>query len=328
MEGWEEFLEKAVEAYEERKFDVCIEQAKRAIASGCDACEVYVIRASSYFQTKQWQNSIDDFEFFLKLEYQDDSEEGTREINNEIRIENGICYRELKQHRKAIRIFNEIIKDDATNGEAWLQRGLTFYCFNKNKYAIRDFNKAEKLGQKGIILFGTRGDTYVVEKDYRNALKDYLICAEMAPDIPEVFFKLSEVEFKLLDFQKSLNHCSKAILLDDTFFTAYLHRIRIYLELEQYKNVLDDMHILLNRDPSVLVWLQSIIKNPAVKIIVNESGKLEFALANETTEFKETDYESDLYMTTEYPDKFSYLVRNEHEDDEYYYKGEDDPLDD
>src|ERR1035437_1671814 len=147
MEGWEEFLEKAVEAYEERKFDVCIEQAKRAIASGCDACEVYVIRASSYFQTKQWQNSIDDFEFFLKLEYQDDSEEGTREINN----------------------------DDATNGEAWLQRGLTFYCFNKNKYAIRDFNKAEKLGQKGIILFGTRGDTYVVEKDYRNALKDYLI---------------------------------------------------------------------------------------------------------------------------------------------------------
>ncbi len=97
---------------------------------------------------------------------------------------------ELRQAEGQIAIedYDETIRLNPNDAEAYFKRGNAYYNLNKEKRAIEDYDKAIRLNPQFAEAYHNRGTTYRDLGQYNRAIKDYDETISLNPNDAEAYF--------------------------------------------------------------------------------------------------------------------------------------------
>ena len=149
----------------------------------------------------------------------------------------------------ALKTFNQIIRIQDDNWEAWYYRGLTKFYQGDEVGSERDFNQAIVLQPNLAELYLYRG----IVQDYRGelygALKDFNKGLEINPDDPILHYSRGTTYLKLNNFTRAIEDFDFAIDKNPRMDEAFLNR-----GIAKAK--------LLHRDEAFLDFNEAIMLNP------------------------------------------------------------------
>lgn len=101
--------------------------------------------------------------------------------------------------------YTKIISRNPTNGEAYYNRGVTYFWEGKYDEALDDFSKAIEFFKKPFLAhsYDFRGRIYLIKDRYNEAVSDLTKGIEINPNMPELYVNRAEAYFKLKQYDKS-----------------------------------------------------------------------------------------------------------------------------
>ena len=94
----------------------------------------------------------------------------------------GNAYSSKGQHERAIEDYNEAIKLDPGNANAFTGRGIAHKNKGELDRAMEDYNQAIKLDPNHANAFSGRGNVLYLKRDYGRALEDYNQAIKLNPN--------------------------------------------------------------------------------------------------------------------------------------------------
>jgi tetratricopeptide (TPR) repeat protein len=91
----------------------------------------------------------------------------------------------------AIEDYDEAIRLNPNDAEAYFNRGNAYHNLNKKKRAIEDYDKAIRLNPQFAETYHNRGTTYRDLGRYNRAIEDYGETIRLNPDDAEAYFNRS-----------------------------------------------------------------------------------------------------------------------------------------
>jgi tetratricopeptide (TPR) repeat protein len=170
--------------------------------------------------------------------------------------ERGSCYLDLGNYKEAMSDYNMAIKLDSTDGLAYENRGILYSLKKMRTEALADFSRAIKLDSSCISAYCSSGSLLNGMKRYEEAEHFYNLAIVHAPeqDKAECYCSLGYTCMQKGEYQKSVDHLSKAIELRPSYAEAYKYRADCYFDLENYQAYEND-----------IVKLRKMDKKPAKK---------------------------------------------------------------
>ena len=95
------------------------------------------------------------------------------EISAELLLARGIAFAEKGQFDRAIADYDEAIRLNPQDTNAFYNRGFSYGKKGEHDRAIADFNEAIRLDPKDAVAFGHRATAYVLNDQYDRAIADY-----------------------------------------------------------------------------------------------------------------------------------------------------------
>lgn len=95
----------------------------------------------------------------------------------------GIAYLLKGQFAEALTDFDEAVRRDAKNGDAWNNRAWTYFKTSRNKEALADADKAVNLVGSKAYVWDTRGHIHEAVGDRRSAEADFVKALSLEPDL-------------------------------------------------------------------------------------------------------------------------------------------------
>ncbi|ACX72856.1 TPR repeat-containing protein [Methanocaldococcus vulcanius M7] len=154
-------------------------------------------------------------------------------------FEEGKRYENEGDYEKAIIFYNEILKKDLNNVDAWIRKGICLYKLRKFKLSIECMDKALKLDRKNYLAWFFKGNALMELKKYEDALKCYNYALNLAPPSEKA---------KILNNKKLLE---EKLCKDNQDFERIKHFIkkgRNLLLKNDYNNALIEFKKVLMRD--------------------------------------------------------------------------------
>lgn len=152
----------------------------------------------------------------------------------------GNCYIELGDYKKAIKIFNRLVKDCPGWEAPILNLGLTYYMLKDYKKALVMYDQAMELNPNSGEAYFNRGRLYEVLGYFELAEKDYKKSLELDPNPPETHLNLGNIYLvKRLPY-KALDEFILALKLRQNLFEANMGKGAAFLQLEQYDDALTE----------------------------------------------------------------------------------------
>jgi tetratricopeptide (TPR) repeat protein len=162
----------------------------------------------------------------------------------------GIDAVESRNWPKAEINFNEAIKIDPTNAEAFLERGK-YKQTGKGRWqnsdqdyngALRDFNKAINLDTNYVEAYLERAKIKEIRmKDYRGALEDYTKASKVDPKNADIYLAIGDFKFDIdSNYQDALNYYTKSISLNPNKGNYYTKRSLTWLKLNDKNKFCED----------------------------------------------------------------------------------------
>jgi tetratricopeptide (TPR) repeat protein len=127
---------------------------------------------------------------------------------------------------------------------AWGEEAIDFYklglessMFNKK---IHYFTKAVELNPRLAIAFKKRGIIYYFQEKYSKMLLDFRRYKALTPSDPEGYGMVGLALLKLGNFTEAITELSRAIEMDPTLASAYLHRSEAYYHRGFFEQAVKD----------------------------------------------------------------------------------------
>lgn len=154
----------------------------------------------------------------------------------------GINKSEIRDWPAAEARFNEAIKVDPTNAEAYFERGK-YKRMGKGRYqnnydhsgALEDFNKAIELDSNYIEAYLLRAQVRGSwKKDYNGALEDYTKASQLDPNNAEIYIEIGDHKWLYEDnYREAIDYYTESITIDPNKGNSYTKRSRMWLELNE-----------------------------------------------------------------------------------------------
>ena len=122
--------------------------------------------------------------------------------------------------REAIPYLSKAIELDATNCNAYIERGFAWYALGQYDKAIADANEALRLNPQHATVYNNRGWAWYKSGDYAKALADFNQSLTIDPKYADPYDALALVQAtcpneKYRDGKKAFENASKAYQLSD-----------------------------------------------------------------------------------------------------------------
>jgi tetratricopeptide (TPR) repeat protein len=140
-----------------------------AIEKCDDAPKSFNNRAVTYFERKQYEQALLDFNKTIQL----------RDDYTDAHYNRGVIYFSLKQYDKAIDDYSVAIQQDPKFPKAINNRGNVYHLLGKYNEALADYNKALELDPKFGKVYCDRAGTYYTVQNFELALNDALKAQEL-----------------------------------------------------------------------------------------------------------------------------------------------------
>jgi tetratricopeptide (TPR) repeat protein len=122
-------------------------------------------------------------------------------------------------------LWNNVIYQDKTTEEAYINRGIAFVKEKRNDEALNDFNKAIELKPENAEAYTNRGIFFVNVKRGDDAIKDFNKAIELKPGYAEAYFNRANLFISEKRVDEALRDFNKAIELKPDFAEAYSTRL-------------------------------------------------------------------------------------------------------
>lgn len=192
---------------------------------------------------------------------------------------------------EAISLFDEAIKVNKKNHDAFNARGVAHYLLEDHVEALNDFDKAIALHQGAYKYYYNRGNVKRKLNNPADAIADYTLALSIDSTVYEVYLNRGLGFLTLNRFMEALQDFDKA---EETGGyqdkSVYIYRGKVHFRLEMYREALGDFRKVVNLDESFgeawhsLALTQLILEGKATEetcMYLQKSVAGGFAAANE-----------------------------------------------
>jgi tetratricopeptide (TPR) repeat protein len=113
--------------------------------------------------------------------------------------------------------FNMVIRSQPKMGEAYNDRGLTYYALGETEKAIADFNKAIELLPDPAVSYSNRGGLYLFQGNHEQALADLNKAIELSPRLAKAYHNRGLTYLDLGNYDQAIADFDQAIELTPEF---------------------------------------------------------------------------------------------------------------
>jgi tetratricopeptide (TPR) repeat protein len=150
---------------------------------------------------------------------------------------------------KAMNMLDELISKDKTDYDAYLYRGKVKRDLNDYRGALEDYNIAAELNPEKAEVYNNRAKLFFYMYLFEKALQDINKANKLLPDNPLILFNKGVIESKLFLYQGAMESFNSAIMADPSFKQAYLKRGMLKEKISDFHGAYKDYSsvIKLNR---------------------------------------------------------------------------------
>ena len=124
---------------------------------------------------------------------------------------------------EAIAKYDETIRLDPEDGEAYFNRGEAYLNLGQYDLAAKDFEAAVKLDPEDAEAYFSRGIAYYNLGELDRAIQDYDEAIRLDPEDPEAHFNRGIAYFNLGEYTSAFDSYNAAIQLDPEDGEVYAH---------------------------------------------------------------------------------------------------------
>jgi lipoprotein NlpI len=162
---------------ERNDLDLAIDHCTAAIQSGelsdQDLAIVFNHRGLAYYNKKDYDHAIEDYDHTIRLNPNDSDSFYRR----------GLAYFEKNEYNRAIPDFDEALKLNPDSVAALRKRGLAYEAKRDYDQAIRDYDRAINLQPDYGAAFVGRANAHQEKRQYERALADYEAATQVDPKL-------------------------------------------------------------------------------------------------------------------------------------------------
>lgn len=148
-------------------------------------------------------------------------------------------YRE-GEYKDAIADYDESIRLDDQNADAFNERGLAKYSLQNYQAALSDYDQALQLDDQHANAYGNRGLTKHALQNYQAAVEDYNQAIRLNPQYAYVYHNRGLSKYNLKDLQGALSDYDQALRIDPKRADTLRNRGRTHYDLGKYRSALAD----------------------------------------------------------------------------------------
>ena len=152
-------------------------------------------------------------------------------LNAEAYLNRGITRQNMKQLDTARDDYTIAIKIDPRLSDAYIQRGLVSMDKNDPEGAIADFSEAIRVDPEKTKAYALRAQTKFNEKDYAGAIVDYTATITLNPDNPRYLCERGKAKMKHGELDEALKDYSFAVERFPGYARAYYLRGNLFIEM-------------------------------------------------------------------------------------------------
>lgn len=124
----------------------------------------------------------------------------------------------------AIEDYNQAIRFNPNDAEAYYKRGNVNYDLGKLKEAKEDYSQALRLNPNHANAYYNRGLANYDLHEYQAAVEDYTEAIRINPNDGEAYYKRGMANFELREYQAAIEDCTRAIQGNPNDAKAYISR--------------------------------------------------------------------------------------------------------
>lgn len=143
-------------------------------------------------------------------------------------------------HEDAIADYDESIRLDDQNADAFNERGLAQYSLQNYQAALSDYDQALQLDDQHSNAYGNRGLAKHALQDYQGAVEDYNQAIRLNPQYAYVYHNRGVSKYNLKDLQGALSDYDQALRIDPKREDTLRNRGRTHYDLGKYRSALSD----------------------------------------------------------------------------------------
>lgn len=148
--------------------------------------------------------------------------------NKEAYINRGQCYAEIGQYKKSLDDFSAVLEIDHNNEKAFFNRGLVYMMTKDFKKAIGDYNKLISINDKNENYFYNRGLLHYDTGEYNKAIEDMKRTMLLDPHFANAYNTLIAAQEKIYEKSNTRFHMRSELFIKDIS-----NRIRSFVSLEE-----------------------------------------------------------------------------------------------
>lgn len=147
----------------------------------------------------------------------------TRSSNLATLLKRGKCHYKMENYNKALLDFENAIREDNNQGEAFFCKGRVMKALRKPYDAIDNFNEAQRKGYSKYECAVETGQVYASVGNTKQALKSLTDAISQDPFHPEAYVQRGYIALKKEDFAAATADFQKAVALDTSESNADCH---------------------------------------------------------------------------------------------------------
>jgi tetratricopeptide (TPR) repeat protein len=141
---------------------------------------------------------------------------------------------------EGIRLFDQAIRYDPTNGELYHNRGMAYAHMRNWRQALDDFTLAIKFSP-APSSYEQRAAVYVQLGDRQAARRDWEQAYRMNPNRATTLMNLGWLCVEERRFRDAIDFYTRAINAEPTLAAAYANRSKIYYEMGDRAHAFEDL---------------------------------------------------------------------------------------
>jgi S1-C subfamily serine protease/Tfp pilus assembly protein PilF len=168
-------------------------------------------------------------------------------------VERGNSWLKKGVAHKAIPEFDEAIRLDPRNSDAYACRGHARSQMWDHEKAIDDFNEAIGLDPGNSTAYAGRGEVWTIKSDYDKAFRDLDEAIRLDPQNARAYVNRGRAWLYTMDDRCAMRDLDQAIRLDPGNATAYHLRAciwsSVFNKIRDYDKAIEDSNVAIRLDP-------------------------------------------------------------------------------
>jgi tetratricopeptide (TPR) repeat protein len=188
--------------------------------------------------------------------------------NIEAYIDRGQSHRDRKQYEAAFADFDQAVRLDPLHARAYVNRGYTWYRLARHEQAIAEYDEAIRLGLKAHY---ERANAWQARGDTERALADFSEAIRNDPGFVLAYIGRGETFTQKGEYDRAIADYGEAIRLEPRAADAYYGRGGAWHSKRDYIRALADFTEVIRLAPfhmgahGGMAWLLSTAPDPAIR---------------------------------------------------------------